>query len=81
MRHSIEELAAEYYSAAVRVEVEKVKDEAKAPPSLHQTKAQEETDRQKKLKQNAEEHPMVRSALEIFGGNIEEIRPIDKGFV
>ncbi|MCK4623398.1 MAG: DNA polymerase III subunit gamma/tau [Desulfuromonadales bacterium] len=81
MRHSIEELAAEYYSAAVRVEVEKVKDEAKAPPSLHQTKAQEETDRQKKLKQNAEEHPMVRSALEIFGGKIEEIRPIDKGFV
>ncbi len=81
MRNSIEELAAEYYSAVVRVEVEKVKDEAKAPPSLHQTKAQEETDRQKKLKQNAEEHPMVKSALEIFGGKIEEIRPIDKGFV
>ena len=81
MRNSIEELAAEYYSAVVRVEVEKVKDEAKAPPSLHQTKAQEETDRQKKLKQNAEEHPMVKSALEIFGGKIEEIKPIDKGFV
>ncbi len=81
MRQSIEDLAAEYYAAEIRVEVEQVKDGIQAPPSLHEERAQQETDRQKKLRENAAEHPMVKSALEIFGGKIEEIKPIDKGFV
>jgi DNA polymerase-3 subunit gamma/tau len=81
MRQSIEDLAAEYYAAEVRVEVQQVKDQAEAPPSLHDERVRQETDRQKKLRENAAEHPMVKTALEIFGGQIEEIKPIDKGFV
>lgn len=81
MRQSIEELAAEYYRTEVRVEVKQVNDRTQAPPSLHDERAQQETDRQKKLRENAAEHPIVRSALEVFGGQIEDIRPIDKGFV
>lgn len=81
MKESIEELAAEYYGSEARVEFKKVDDGAKAPPSLHEERIQLESDRQKKLRENAAEHPMVKTALDIFGGQIEEIKPIDKGFV
>lgn len=81
MQKTIEGLANEYFASLVQVEVVRVEDVLSAPPSLHEERAQLETDRQKKLKENAEQHPMVKSALEIFGGTIEEIRPIDKGFV
>jgi len=81
MKQAIEELAAEYYAAEVKVEFKQVNDEAQAPPSLHEERIQQESDRQKKLRENAAEHPMVKSALDIFGGRIEEIKPIDKGFV
>ena len=81
MRQSIEELAGQYFAATVRVEVDKVEHQQAAPPSLHEERLQQETDRQKKLKENAEDHPMIKAAMEIFGGNIEEIRPIDKGFI
>lgn len=81
MKQSIEELATEYYAAEVRVDFTQVKGDAQAPPSLHEERVQQETDRQKKLRENAAEHPMVKSAIEIFGGRIDEIKPIDKGFV
>ncbi|SHJ68174.1 DNA polymerase III, tau subunit [Malonomonas rubra DSM 5091] len=81
MKHSIEELASEYYAAEVRVEFKQVGNQTDAPPSLHQERVQLESDRQRKLRENAAEHPMVKTALEVFGGKIEEIKPIDKGFV
>ncbi len=81
MRQEIQVLAAEYFAAAVNVEVEKVGNGDKAPLSLHAERAQQESDRQKKLRENAIEHPAIKSALEIFGGKIEDVRPIDKGFV
>ncbi|WP_303722757.1 DNA polymerase III subunit gamma/tau [Malonomonas rubra] len=81
MKEAIEDLAAEYYAEKVRVEFKRVDDQALAPPSLHEERIQQETDRQKKLRENAAEHPMVKTALEVFGGQIEEIKPIDKGFV
>ncbi len=49
--------------------------------SLHEERTQQESDRQKKLRENALEHPLVKSALNIFGGKIENVKPIDKGFV
>jgi len=81
MKQAIEELAAEYYGSEVRVEFKQVADQTQAPPSLHQERVQLESDRQRKLRENAAEHPMVKTALEVFGGKIEEIKPIDKGFV
>ena len=81
MRQEIQVLAAEYFAAAVKVEVEKVGNGDKAPLSLHAERAQQESDRQKKLRENAIEHPAIKSALEIFGGKIEDVKPIDKGFV
>lgn len=81
MRQEIQDLAAEYFATAVKVEVEKVGNGDKAPLSLHDERAQQESDRQKKLRENAVEHPAVKSALNIFGGEIEDVKPIDKGFV
>ena len=81
MREKIGQLATEYFGTAVRVEVEKVGNGEKAPLSLHEERTRQESDRQKKLRENAVEHPLVKSALEIFGGTIEDVRPIDKGFV
>ncbi|MBN1958834.1 MAG: DNA polymerase III subunit gamma/tau [Desulfuromonadales bacterium] len=81
MRQAIQDLATEYFAATVKVEVEKLGNGDNIPPSLHQERARQESDRQKKLKENATEHPLVKSALDIFGGKIETIKPIDKGFI
>ena len=70
-------LAREYFAADVKVEFALVNGEQQAPPSLHQERMQQESDRQKQMQENAQQHPMVQSAVEIFGGTIEEIRPID----
>ena len=81
MRQAIKDLAIEYFGADVKVEVKKVGNGDKAPLSLHEERTQQESDRQKKLRANAVEHPLVKSALNIFGGEIEDVKPIDKGFV
>ena len=81
MRQSIKELAIEYFGVEVKVEVEKIGNGDKAPLSLHEERTQQESDRQKKLRENAVEHPLVKSALDIFGGKIKDVKPIDKGFV
>lgn len=80
MRELMDGLATEYYAAEVKVEVCQVNAQENAPPSLHEERAQQESDRQKKLRENAAEHPMIKSAIEVFGGQIEEIKPTDKGF-
>ena len=81
MKQAIQDLAAEYFATAVKVDVEKVGNGDNAPPSLHEERAQQESDRQKKLRENALEHPLIKSALNIFGGEVETVKPIDKGFV
>lgn len=80
-REAIQQLAAEYFAVDVKVEYENIGNGEKAPPSLHEERIQQESDRQKKLRENALEHPMVKSALDIFEGEIDTIKPIDKGFV
>lgn len=81
MRLAIQALATEYFSTHVKIEVEKIGNGDKAPLSLHAERTRQESDRQKKLRENAVEHPLVKSALDIFGGKIEDVKPIDKGFV
>lgn len=81
MRQDIQLMAVEYFATEVKVEVEKVGNGDNAPLSLHEERTQQESDRQKKLRENAVEHPLVKAALNIFGGEIEDVKPIDKGFV
>ncbi len=79
MRQALEAFAQEYYGCEVRVEVEKVDGGEGAPLSLHETKLRRETDRQNKIRDGATDHPMIRSALEIFGGAIDRIKPLKSG--
>jgi len=81
MRQAIQNLAIEYFAVDVKVAFEKVGNGDKAPLSLHEERTLQESDRQKKLRKNAVEHPLVKSALDIFGGEIKDVKPIDKGFV
>jgi len=81
VRQTIQGMAADYFGTEVKIEVEKISNGDKAPLSLHQERTQQESDRQKKLRENAIDHPLIKSALKIYGGEIVNIRPIDKGFV
>jgi len=81
MRQDIQLMAVEYFATEVKIEVDKIGNGDKVPLSLHEERTQQESDRQKKLRENAVEHPLVKSALNIFGGKIAEVKPIDKGFV
>lgn len=81
MQQSLRDLAAEYFLTPVEIEIVKGRDDEPQPPSLHQERLQQESDRQRKLRENALEHPMVKAALEIFQAELETVTPIDKGFV
>ncbi len=81
MQQNLQELAAEYFSVPVKIEIIKGANGEPQPPSLHEERERQESDRQRKLRENALEHPLVKSALEIFGGSVEKVTPIDKGFV
>ncbi|MBD1401282.1 DNA polymerase III subunit gamma/tau [Pelovirga terrestris] len=81
MQQNLQGLAAEYFSVPVTIEMIKGAHGEAQPPSLHEERERQETDRQRKLRENALEHPLVKSALEIFGGTVEKVTPIDKGFV
>ncbi len=80
-RSALEEMAGEYFGQAVRLEVTTLSDESSAAPTFAQQEKEQQTNRQQQLKENATEHPMVRAAQEIFDGEVEDVRPIDKGFV
>lgn len=50
----------------------------RVPPSLAEERRSRETGRKEQLEQEAREHPVVKAAQEILGGEIVEIKPIDK---
>ena len=52
-----------------------------APPSLVETRQAKETDRMRRLREDAMEHPALKSVQDIFDGKIKKVIPIDKGFV
>jgi DNA polymerase-3 subunit gamma/tau len=52
-----------------------------APPSLQQSKQQQESDRSRRLREDALNHPIVRKAVEIFAGEVVAVTPNDKGYV
>jgi len=81
MKEEIQTLATEYFSRAVKLEIVCLGEDVSAPPSLLEERKLQESDREKRLKRDAVEHPMVKAAIEIFEGEVDNVRPIDKGFV
>ncbi|BCR03132.1 hypothetical protein DESUT3_02010 [Desulfuromonas versatilis] len=75
-------LAGEFFGQDVLVRVSPVAGQgAQAPPSLVEERKAKESDRRNRLREDALAHPLVKKAVEIFEGEIREIKPIDKGFV
>lgn len=81
MKENIQTLAAEYYNQSVKLDVVCLSADQAAPPSLLEERQRKESDREKRLRKDAVEHPMVKAAVEIFEGEVEHVQPIDKGFV
>ena len=78
----LEALAAEYFGSPIRLETAYVEESGeKAPPSLAAQKQADETDRAKRLRDDALNHPMVKTAIEVFEGEVVDVKAIDKGFV
>ncbi|WP_020674737.1 DNA polymerase III subunit gamma/tau [Geopsychrobacter electrodiphilus] len=81
-RSALEALAAEFFGRPVRLEVVKMDGEQQpATPTFAQQQKEEQVSRQQQLRDNANEHPMVKAAKNIFDGEVEDVRPIDKGFI
>ncbi|PLX85627.1 MAG: DNA polymerase III subunit gamma/tau [Desulfuromonas sp.] len=79
---ALEDLAQEHFGQPVKVLVSPVDArEGDAPPSLLDERLARETDRKKRLREDALDHPMVKAAVDIFGGEVKTVKPIDKGFV
>jgi DNA polymerase-3 subunit gamma/tau len=81
-RRDLETLAEAYFGQPVNLRVTGI-DAAQqdAPPSLVETRQARETDRMRRLREDAVSHPALKSVQEIFNGKIKKVIPIDKGFV
>ncbi len=81
-RGSLEAMATEYFGQEVKIDVSPLRDDHKASaPTFAQQQKEEQVNRQQQLRDNATEHPMIKAAKTIFEGEVEDVRPIDKGFV
>lgn len=78
----LEALASTYFGQAVKLRVKPLDSgQQDAPPSLVETRQTKETDRMKRLREDALEHPALKAVQDIFNGKIKKVIPIDKGFV
>ncbi|MCF6180339.1 MAG: DNA polymerase III subunit gamma/tau, partial [Geopsychrobacter sp.] len=80
-RKSLESLASEFFDQPVKLEVVQLRKEQAATPTFAQQQQQQQVSRQQQLRDHATDHPMVKAAQNIFEAEVEEVRPIDKGFV
>ena len=79
---SLHQLAAEYFAQPVQIVVSAIDASREAvPPSLVETKRAQESDRERRLREEALDHPLVKAVCDIFGAEIKEIKAIDKGGV
>lgn len=81
-RQAVNALATEFFGIETTLVVKGIEAEKEqAPPSLAEERNRKESDRKRRLREDAVNHPAVRSAREIFEAEVVEVRPIDKGFV
>ncbi len=79
---SLEAIASEFFGQKTRIDISPLRDKSDATaPTFAQQKEEKQISRQQKLRDNATEHPMIKAAKTIFEGEVEDVRPIDKGFV
>lgn len=74
-------LASQYFGGPVEIQVNVLEGRATAPPSLVEERQQRESDRQRRLREDALGHPMVKAACTVFDAEVTEVKVTDKGFV
>ncbi len=77
---ALQALAGNFFHRVVTLRITAAEKDRKASPSLLEERKTRETDRRKRLREDALAHPLVQKSLEIFGGEVQEVHPIDKGF-
>ena len=78
----LEILATDYFGQPVKLRVVAIDTKQQnAPPSLVEDRKIKETDRMRRLREDAMEHPALKSVQNIFDGKIKKVIAIDKGFV
>ncbi len=76
---TLKAIAASYFQAPTAVElVPLLAGSTDAPPTLEEKKSHERNSRVVKLQGEVRENPLVTAALEIFGGEISEIKELDR---
>jgi DNA polymerase-3 subunit gamma/tau len=82
-RQAVEATARLYFDHPVTLRVVSLAADRgdEAPPSLVEERQALESDRQRRLRENALNHPALKAVQEIFGGEVKTVIPIDKGFV
>ncbi len=80
-QEALQELGLAFYGQRIQVKVEAASGDVVLPPSLQEARRQEETDRERRLRQDALGHPLVQKAVEIFSGQVLAVKATDKGFV
>ncbi len=74
---SLRGLVAEFFHREMKVRLEDMEETAPAPPSLHEKHRKHESDLARRIRKETEDDGAVRAALEILGGQVEEIRVLD----
>jgi DNA polymerase-3 subunit gamma/tau len=81
-RQAVEAIARLYFDHPVTLRVVALAaDRDNVPRSIVEERQALESDRQRRLKEDAMNHPALKAVQEIFGGEVKNVIPIDKGFV
>ncbi len=75
-RTVIEGICSELAGQPVRLRVVELADQQIAGPSMAQARATKERDQKQALMEQTRAHPLVKQALEVFGGELAEVRRV-----
>lgn len=74
----LQALAKAFFRGDTGVRLVSLAGETAPPPSLLEKKSLEDADRKQRMKERVASHPVVSAALDIFGGEVGEVRETDK---
>jgi DNA polymerase-3 subunit gamma/tau len=75
-RQLIERICTEAAGRPVRLRIIELADEQAAGPSIAQARATKERDQKQALMERTRAHPLVKQALEVFGGELVAVRQV-----
>ncbi|MFO7984136.1 MAG: DNA polymerase III subunit gamma/tau [Desulfuromonadales bacterium] len=77
IRLSLEKMAADFFGEPVKIKVSGIDGEkTRESPSLLETRKARATDSKRELRESVLSDPMVKAALDIFGGELKDVRPL-----